>query len=138
MRAYLGSVSTNNILFLHAILGCDTTSGFYSLVKKLSISKIKSDSHFQDQTKVFMNQGANKDDIISAGETVLVYLYNGNPHHDINALKYEKFCVKAATSTVPVQSGALPPTSVSVKLHSLRVYYQIQEWLAVENMPSMD
>ena len=137
MRALLGSVVTNNIMFLHAILGCDTTSGVYGLGKKLSISKIKSDSQFQDQAKVFMSQGANKDDIISAGETALVFLYNGNPHHGINVLRYEKLCVKTATSTVPVQPGALPPTSGLVKYHSLRVYHQIQEWLGVE-MSSVD
>ena len=132
MRALLGSVVTNNIMFLHAILGCDTTSGGYDLGKKLSISKIKSDSQFQAQAKVFMNQGANKDDIISVGETAIVCLYNGNPHHGINVLRYEKLCVNAATSTVPVQPGPLPPTSGSVKYHSLRVYHQIQEWLGVE------
>ena len=75
MRALLGSVVTNNIMFMHAILGCDTTSGVSSLGKKLSISKFKSDSQFQDQAKVFMSQGASKDDIISAaGETAPVCL----------------------------------------------------------------
>ena len=55
MRALLGSVVTNNIMFLHAILGCDTTSGVYGLGKKLSISKIKSDNQFHDQAKVSMS-----------------------------------------------------------------------------------
>ena len=40
----------------------------------LSISKIKSDSQFQDQATVFMSQGANKDDILSAGEKAIVRL----------------------------------------------------------------
>ena len=35
MRSLLGSVVTNNIMFLHAIHGCDTTSGVYGLGKKL-------------------------------------------------------------------------------------------------------
>jgi len=137
IRALLGSVVTNNILFLHAILGCDTPSGVYGLGKKLSVSKITSDSQFQDQAKVFMSKRSSKDDIISARETALVCLYNGNPQHDINVLRYEKFCMKAATSTVPVQHAALPPTSASVKYHSLRMYNQIQEWLGVE-MSSVD
>ena len=76
-----------------------------------------------------MRHGTNKDDIISAGETALVCLYNGNPHHGINVLRYGKLCMKVTTSTVPVQPGALPHTSGSVKYHSLRVYQQIQEWL---------
>ena len=37
--------------------------------------------------------------------------------------------MKVATSTVPVQPGALLHTSGSVKYHSIRVYHQIQEWL---------
>ena len=35
MRALLGSVVTNNIIFLYVIHGCATTSGVYGLVKKL-------------------------------------------------------------------------------------------------------
>ena len=45
MQALLGSVVTNNIMFLHAIHGCHTTSGVDGLGK---ISKIKSDNQFQD------------------------------------------------------------------------------------------
>ena len=79
-----------------------------------------------------MSQGANKDDIIYAGETSLVYLYNGNPHHGINVLRYDKLCMKVATCTVPVQPGALSHTSGLVKYHSPRVYHQLQEWLGVQ------
>ena len=35
MRSLLGSVVTDTIMFLHAIHGCDTTSGVYGLGKKL-------------------------------------------------------------------------------------------------------
>ena len=84
-----------------------------------------------------MSQGANKYDIISAGETALVCLNNGNPHHGINVLRYDKLGVNADTNTVSVQPGALPLTSGSVKYHRLRVYHQIQECVGVE-MSSVD
>ena len=45
--------------------------------------------------------------------------------------------MKVATSTVPVQPGALLHSSGSVKYHSLRMYHQIQEWLGVQ-MSSVD
>jgi len=93
-------------------------------------------SHWLNLTDSFkIRQGASKDDIITAGETALVSLYNGDPQHGINVLRYAKFCAKAVTSTMPVQPGALPPTSASVKYYSLRVYHQIQEWLGVELSP---
>ena len=38
---------------------------------------------------------------------------------------------KAATSTSHVQPQSLPPTSSAAKYHSLRVYYQIQEWKGI-------
>ena len=84
-----------------------------------------------------MRHAANKDDIISAGETALVFMYKDSPNHGINVLRYEKLCMKIATSTVPVQPGALPHTSGSVKYHSIRVYHQIQEWLGGQ-MASVD
>ena len=107
MRAILGSVVTNNIMFLHAIIGCDTTSGVHGLGNILYIFKMKSDSQFQDQAKVGIGQGAIKYDIISAGETALVFLYNGNPQHGINVIMYDKLCVKAAADTVQVNPGTL-------------------------------
>ena len=84
-----------------------------------------------------MSQGANKDGIISAGKTAIVCLYNRNPHHGINVLRYDKLCVKVATSTVPVEPVELPYTSGSVKYHSLRVHHQIQEWSGIQ-MSSVD
>lgn len=112
MRAILGSVVSKNILFLHAILGCDTTSGVYGMGKKLLLTKIISDSVFRDQAKVFIMSEASKDDIITAGETALVCLYNGKFHQSINVLRYEKFCVKSARNTVVVQPSSIPPSTI--------------------------
>jgi len=74
---------------------------------------------------------------ITAGERALVFLYIGDPQHGISVPRYEQFCAKAATRTMPDQPGALPPMSASVKYHSLRVYHQIQERLGVE-LSSLD
>lgn len=68
----VGKTVTDNI---HAILGCDTTSGVFGLGKKVSVSKFKSDTQLQDQGKIFTRQGSSKDDIISSGEAALVSLY---------------------------------------------------------------
>ena len=135
IRSLLGNVVVKNILFLHAILGCDTTSGVYGLGKKLSVNKIKSDTVFRDQSVVFNNSGTSKADIISAGEAALVCLYGGKLHQSINALRYEKFCTKSARSTTVVQPSSIPPTSAAAKFHSLRVYQQVQRWLGVELPP---
>jgi len=54
IRALLGSIVTNNILFVHAILGCDITSRIYGLGKKLSISKINNNNSTNNTNMKFI------------------------------------------------------------------------------------
>ena len=44
----LGQDICNNILFIHAILGCDTTSHLYGIGKGKSLSKFKASSMFHE------------------------------------------------------------------------------------------
>ena len=64
-------------------------------------------------------------DITKAGENALVILYNGDSG---NALRYKRFQEKVMKSHKYVDASDLPPTSGSAKFHSLRVYYQVQQW----------
>jgi len=117
----LGRNICDNILFLHAILGCDTTSRFFSLGKGLALKKAKSSQYFLDQTAVFRRPNAMMTDIVIAGENDIVSL--------------QIFCRKVSTSTACVQPRSLPPTSASAKYHSLRVYQQVQQWLGNDLPP---
>ena len=119
---------TDNILFIHALLGCDTTSGVYGLGKKVAIAKMKTTTLFQEQTQIFMNDGATQDDIAQAGEKAMVCLYKGNPEQSINDFRLQTFAAETSSSMVSVQPSSLPPTSAANKFHSLGVYQQIQEW----------
>ena len=69
----------SNILFLHAVLGCDTTSHLYGIGKGTSLKKFKSSRHFREQAKVFATESATPKEISTAGEQALVILYNGTP-----------------------------------------------------------
>ena len=60
-----------------------------------------------------MQESANKDDIISAGEKALVLLYNGDSGDDLDALRYKRFQEKFKY----VDAKDLPPTSASAKFH---------------------
>ena len=59
---------------------------------------------------------------------MLVNVYNGTPGESLDSLRYKRFCEKVATTTMCIRPQTLPPTSAAAKYHSLRVYYQIQEW----------
>jgi len=52
-KKQLGPEICTHILFLHAILGCDTTSHLHGIGKGNSLKKFQSSQHFREQTKVF-------------------------------------------------------------------------------------
>jgi hypothetical protein len=124
----LGPEVCEHMLFIHAIMGCDTTSRLFGLGKSLALKKIKNDSTFRLQAKTFGEEEISKEDIIKAGEMALVSLYGGTVDEGLDSLRYRQFSEKAAKSTSLVEPQTIPPTSSAAKYHSLRVYYQMMEW----------
>ena len=112
-QSELGADICNNILFIHAILGCDTTSRLYGLGKGLSLKRFTSSALFRDKAEQFCKKDATVDDVIDAGEAALVCLCHIRPH-------------------------TLPPTSAAARYHNMRVYLQVQQWLVVCNMKKTD
>ena len=125
----LGSDICNNILFLHAILGCDTTSRLHGIGKGNSIKKFQENKYFSEQVMSFNSTSASIYDITTAGENVLVSLYSGKPGETLNVLRYKKFFEKVANRSSHVQPQSLPPTSTAAKYHSFCVHCQIQQWM---------
>ena len=83
VKEQLGPEMCSNILFLYAILGCDTTSQLYGIGKATFLKKFKSSRHFQEQAKCFARQSAALEDITAAGEQVLVNVYNRTPRESL-------------------------------------------------------
>ncbi len=130
-KSDLGDKVCKNILFIHALLGCDTTSRLYGIGKGVALQKI-SNAQFSQQADVFSQSDPDEmEEIITAGEKALVCLYNGTLEDSLDSLWYKKFCNKVASSTTPVQACSLPPTTCAAKYHTLRVYHQIQVWKGV-------
>ena len=59
----IGPEVCTHILFLHAVLGCDTTSRLYGIGKEISLKKFKSSEHFREQAKVFSAQSASSQEL---------------------------------------------------------------------------
>ena len=124
----LGSQLCSDMLFIHAILGCDSTSRLYGIGKSAGLTKWKGNEDFQSLARVFLRDNVTKDDVLEAGEKALLVLYGGDPEKGLDLLRYTRFQEKVARSSKFVEAQALPPTSASAGFHSLRVYYQVQEW----------
>ena len=128
-KQILGPGICENILFAHALLGCDTTSRVFGIGKGVALKHLRSSDYLNTQAEVFNRTDATKEDIIKAGENALVCMYGdkyaGLP---IYQLRLQKFCQKVSASSTCVHLQALPPTSAVAHYHSLRVYHQVQTW----------
>ena len=117
-----------DILFLHAVLGCDTTYSFYGIGKGLSLKIFQQNEHLQPQAAVFQNDLATSEEIASAGKHALVCLYKGKEGEGLDALRYNTFCDKAVSGKSFIKPQALPPTSSAAKYHSYRDFAQVMQW----------
>ncbi|KAK3754659.1 hypothetical protein QZH41_003875 [Actinostola sp. cb2023] len=117
-----------NILFIHAILGCDTTSRVHGFGKGASLKMYIMSLYFREQAQVFDSASATPEEIATAGHNVLVSLYKGKPGEQLDHLRYTRYCEKLACRTSQIQPQSLPPTSEAAKNHSLRVYLQVKQW----------
>ena len=71
---------------------------------------------------------ATAEEIATAGEQVLVSMYNGKPGGTLDYVRYKCFCAKVTRNTSHIQPKTLPPTSAAAKFHSLCVYHQVKQW----------
>ena len=84
VKRQLGPDICSNILFLHAILGCDTTSQPHGIGKGNSLKKFRDCNHFRDLAKAFNFPSATAEEIVIAGEQILVSMYNGKPGESLD------------------------------------------------------
>ena len=115
IRESLGETVVNYILFAHAVLGCDTTSGVYGIGKQKAVSKLKADKNFKSTTTIFMSRHANVEEIVNAGNSSLIFLCNGRSDDMLVALRSQRFCEKNARRIIAIDPCLLSPTSAAAK-----------------------
>lgn len=123
----LGSRLCTYLPFLHALCGCDTTSGLQGIGKGCVLQANKSDQLMQIG-ECFMSSSASHDEIRDAGAKALVCVYGGRDT-TLNSLRRKLFGDKVAKSLKSVDIKRLPPTDDAAKYHSYRVYLQTQIWV---------
>lgn len=122
------------ILVLHGFTGCDTTSAMYFKGKNDACKLLEKHQILQNVVETFLLPNQDKEKIIKQGEIFIKYIYgNQNNEDSLNECRYQCF-VKSATN-IKFDLRKLPPTSEGAKLHSLRVYLQVQTWQGQELNP---
>lgn len=102
---------------------CDTTSKLFGFGKATTLSIIQNDKCFCEQATFFNRSGSSASEAEKKG---LMCLYNDKHVDNLNAFKYRKFQELLRTSKTDVPPKSSPPTSATVKYHSLRTYHQVQ------------
>lgn len=124
-------IITDNILFLHAFSGCDTTSSLFNQGKLKFLSILQKHQDLHDSIQVFQDSNAEPDAIADAGERFLLALYGAKHGDNISLDAYRYQCFVRSLTKSKFNIASLPPTAAAARQHSFRTYYQVQEWQGV-------
>ena len=91
IRNTLGENICGNILFVHAFLGCDTTSRRFAIGKAAGLKLIKDNETFREQAEVFRSVVSSKDQVIAAGEKAMTIIQKGKLNDHLDTMRYQRF-----------------------------------------------
>lgn len=134
-RSAVHPLIAENILFLHAMSGCDTTSALFNQGKNKFIKTLANTPDLGATLAAFKDSSAAPQTIQRAGEQFLVALYGGNMNEDLNIERFRLY--KRSAFKTRFNIATLPPTHAAAQQHSLRVFYQVQAWSGNQMDPTL-
>ena len=133
-KQILGDNICKAILLIHALLGCDTTSRMFSIGKQVALQKFRKTEKLRNEISTFTDPTSKQEDVVKAGEKLMVTIYGGKDDITLDRLRYEKFHQKLASSSIAIARETINPTSSAASFHSLRVYHQVECWASREDL----
>ena len=127
VKEQLGRELCRNLLFLHTVTRCHTSSRLYGVGKATTLKKLESVPYLKEHGNIFTCHSA-VSDVVSPGEKALVSLFSGKPVVGLNSLRYQRYFKKLAAKTSCIKPQNLPPTAAAARFHSLHVYMQVKQW----------
>ena len=82
----LNAEVTENLLFGHALMGCDTTLCLHGLGKGMILKKLQNSKDLQNFGQIFNEGGKEQDEVIRAGEKALLLLYSNKIEETLDGL----------------------------------------------------
>ena len=120
-----------DLLAVHALSGCDTTSYPFG---KGKVSAIKMLVKLDLKLDVFIDPESQEEDWMKAGKNFLSYLYYGKTVESLSKLRYTLFTMKKD----PPKIKSLPPTDESAHEHIKRARLQVLIWRAADHPSTTD
>jgi len=124
----IDETAVEQLLVVHALTGCDTTSALFGQGKRKAFNKLAKSKIALPLSRVIMNKTATEDEVAQADCQLLVMLYGGKATDTLNKLRhtmYSSMCVGRKSRPVPER---LPPTERAAHFHCLRAHYQVVQW----------
>ena len=85
----IGPVLQRYILFVHAWLGCDTTSSIFEQGKTSIIKKLLSSKLLQSLATLICDVNTEVDEVVDAGRKIFLLMYGGDTSDSLGKLRYE-------------------------------------------------
>ena len=87
----IGASNAEQLLLIHAISGCDTTSALCGLGKSTVLRQFGRHPETLELNRVLCSATANYEQVADAGHKLLVLLYGGKEGVSLNHLRYIKY-----------------------------------------------
>lgn len=124
-----------NILVVHAFSGCDCTSAVYGKGKISFCTLLEKRPDLAVAAEIFKSRNSTQNSIGEAGVKFFLGLYSAPKSvSSLNEYRFTTFRKNVITAKKK-QLFSLPPTDDAAKLHSYRVFHQIQLWQGYELPP---
>ena len=118
LKETLGTDLCNELLFVHAYSGCDSTSRIFGIGKESAFQKlVKSDPVMKSCASAIIPQNKSQEDISYLGKNLMVDIFGGKSNDTLSSLRHVIFTKKVANAQALFTSERLPPTSPSSLCH---------------------
>lgn len=118
----------DNILFLHAFSGCDTTSSFFKYGKVKFVKTLCKHLDLPALVQLFKQPNANPDILANIAQRFIVALYGYTAKQGMSLNTYRYRCFLKSAYKTKFNIASLPPTEAAARQHTLRTYLQVQKW----------
>jgi len=133
LQEKLGFEMCRQILTLHALGGCDTTSAIFGFGKGTVFSKLSNNVAVRHMVDILQDPVASTEQVEAAGMQLLVVLYGGKTYDTLDDLRYASYIRLVSASLGRLQPEKLPPSSRAGYFHILRVHLQAVEWATLSS-----
>jgi len=123
--AKIGKTAAEQLLAVHSISGCDTTSALFGHSKGSVYKKVVSCSDTLPLTRILSSSSSSQEDVVDAGLRLMTLIYDGHGQK-LNHLRFLTY--NRLLSTRRPTPERLPPTERAAKFHLLRAHLQIVVW----------